>query len=135
MKQVRKQLKDFDAYIASKDGKRLYTLTEKEKKNIVAELEADIRRQTYGPTDRITTSIEFTSEDGKYYIDLQVTFKGDFYSWEDWDTGYVAEVIKIQYVEYEDWCCGIWEDEDNPGGLDCEKVLDMIEEYFEYREL
>ena len=36
MKQVRKQLKACDAYIASKDGKRLYTLTEKEKKNIVA---------------------------------------------------------------------------------------------------
>lgn len=135
MKQTRKQLKDCDAYIADKDGKRLYTFTDKEKKDIVDELAADIRRQTYGPTDRITSSKEFTTQDGKYYIDLEITFKGDFYCEQDWDTGCITEVIKIQFVEYEDWSCGIWEDEDGPGELDCEKVLDMIEEYFEYRDL
>lgn len=135
MEQARKQLEDYDAYIASKDGKRLYTLTDKEKKGIINKLRYDIERQTYDPQNRITSFLEFTSQDGKYFIDVELTFKGDFHCERDLSTGHITEVMKVDYVESEDWSCGIWESKDNNVRPNCEKVLDMIEEFFEYREL
>lgn len=131
-----KQIKDYDAYIADDNGKRLYTLTEKDKKYIISTLREDIYDMTgFCYEDCISTYVDFKTPDGKYYFNIDVTFNGNFYCIQDWDNGAIDCTFYVNNSDTDCTVCGIVDDEDYAVKLDCATVGDMIIDYFDHIEL
>lgn len=129
MKFTMTQVMKYDAYIADIKGKRLYTFTEDDKRFIINSLIKKIGDNlSYSDDDKIGVFFEFTTPDGEYIISIDLTFNGDIYYTEDWDTGYKETTVYVKDTDINECYCYPSDVEDV--FLYCDTLLDMIENYF-----